>query len=138
MPWRMFEDLWTSDPMWPKYAPYKTRQSVRRAYPAINVYGNDERLILTSEIPGLKSDEMDITVHGKSLTIKGSRNKVDLEEGDSFMTSERGSGEFSRTLTLPYEIEAEKIEAAYDNGVLKINLPRVERDKPRKISISAG
>lgn len=138
MPWTLFDDLWSWDPAWRRaFSPFGYRRPTR-TYPAINIYGDDDKLLLVSELPGLKSDDLEITVQGRTLALKGVKNGVELGEGEEFITRERGRGEFARTLTLPYEVEPYQVEAHYDKGVLKITLPRVERDKPRKIAIKAA
>jgi HSP20 family protein len=91
-----------------------------------------------SEIPGLDIEGLEVSVHGRRLFIKGTRTAPDLEEGESFTWQERGHGEFERTVTLPYEVEADKIEARYDNGLLVVTMPRVEHEKPRKIEVKTA
>jgi HSP20 family protein len=72
------------------------------------------------------------------MTVKGSREITDLDEEEFYATRERNHGEFSRTVTLPYEVDADKVEARYENGVLVIEMPRAEVDKPRKIKVKAA
>jgi len=138
MVWDVFDSLWGMEPWGGRPAwPGLMARGTRRIYPAVNVYGDDERLVLTSEIPGMVADDLEVTVHGRNLTLKGTRRTPELAEGEAFTVHERELGEFSRSLTLPYEVESEKVDALYTNGVLTLKLPRVERDKPRKITIKA-
>lgn len=138
MAWNVFDDIWDfgvwGRPNWPEMA----RRRTARVEPAINVYGNEERLVVTTEIPGLKTADLDITVHGRTLTIAGKRVAPELGEDEGYTVSERGIGEFTRAVTLPYEVEPGKVEADYDKGVLTVKLPRVESDKPRRIAIRAA
>ncbi len=138
MPWSVFDDLWNVNPErrglgWSDVG----RWHVRKPYPSVNVYGNDEALIVTSEVPGIKADELDISVQGRSLTIKGAREAEDAG-GDNEPHRERRTGDFLRSVTLPYEVETDRIEADYNRGVLKIKLPKAERLKPRKINVTAA
>ncbi|MCI0395314.1 MAG: Hsp20/alpha crystallin family protein [Chloroflexi bacterium] len=110
------------------------RGAAVRAFPLINLYAGDEGVIATAEIPGVSPENLNITVEGDLLTLSGSRP---VEEGDSltYHRRERVVGEFSRTVQLPFRVNAEKVEANFRNGVLHITLPRLEEDKPRKISV---
>lgn len=109
----------------------------RRAptFPALNVWSNADGVLVTAEIPGIEPDAIDISIVGKSLTLKGSRQPDDLGENVTTHRQERGCGEFNRTLTLPYNIEQEQIQATFKNGVLTIALPRKEEEKPKKITV---
>ena len=109
-----------------------------RPLPAVNVYGDDEKVTLVSEIAGLDPDGLEINVHGRALTLKGTRSLPELGEDDEYTVRERFSGPFERTLTLPFEVDADKVEAGYDKGVLTVGLPRAERDKPRKIEVKVA
>ncbi len=106
------------------------------AYPAFNVWSNDDGAVITSELPGVKMEELDLTVHGKTITIKGSRKEV--QEDSHYVRRERPDGEFSRMIELPYQIDGSKVEAKMRDGLLQIRLPRAEADKPRKISVGAS
>lgn len=106
-----------------------------RTAPAFNLWGDDNGAVLTSEIPGVTLESLDIAVSGRNVTVKGSR-KDEVEEGRNAICRERVSGEFERTFQLPYQIDAGKVEAKLAHGVLEIALPRAENDKPRKIVIS--
>lgn len=107
------------------------------SFPAFNIWSNDDGATLTSELPGVSMDDLDITVSGKEITIRGSR-KADVDENTRFVRHERPSGEFTRSFRLPYQIDSAKVEAKLANGILRIELPRAENDKPRKISITTA
>jgi len=106
-------------------------------FPAVNVWANGERTYVTSEIPGIDTGKVDISVAGKTLTIHGGRDPVEVGEGGVLHRRERWYGKFSRIVELPYPVDAEKVEATFSRGVLTITLPRAEGDKPRKISVKA-
>jgi HSP20 family protein len=82
--------------------------------------------------------DIEISVRDDTLTLRGSRKAVELEEGTTYHRRERGSGAFARTVELPFRVEGGKVEATFEKGVLKISLPRAEEDKPKKITIKTG
>lgn len=106
------------------------------SFPAMNLYAGDEGIILTAELPGIEADDLDITVLGETLTLSGSRNLGEVEEGARYHRRERGQGDFTRTVQLPFTVDSERVEAKFTNGVLHVMLPRVEEEKPRKISVN--
>jgi HSP20 family protein len=105
------------------------------SYPAVNVWGNEEGQFVSAEMPGVRVEDIDISVHGDMLTISGERSLEETPENAQFHRNERGFGKFSRTIQLPMAVEANKVEASFHNGVLNITLPRLEAEKPRKITI---
>jgi len=107
-------------------------------YPAMNLWVNDEEALVTAEIPGVKMEDMDISVIGETLTLKGTHATEDVPEDASCYRQERSSGSFSRTIELPFRVDSDKVEAVFDKGVLRVKMPRAEQDKPKKISIKAG
>lgn len=105
--------------------------------PAVTVWSGEHDYILTAELPGIDPAALDISVVGDMLTFSGSRDFEPLGEGETYHRQERQAGRFSRSLQLPFVIDAEKVAARYDKGVLKVTLPRTVADKPRKIAIKA-
>lgn len=105
------------------------------AYPAFNVWANNEGAVISGELPGVKLEDLEITASGKTIGIKGTR-KDDVQENGAYLRRERHEGQFSRSIELPFQIDAGRVEAKLANGVLEIRLPRAESDKPRKISIN--
>jgi HSP20 family protein len=108
------------------------------AYPPMNIHTGEEDVIITAEIPGIDPADIDLTVTGDTLTIKGTRKAQETKPGETWHRRERGAGNFFRTVQLPYNVDGNKVQAGYVNGVLKIELPRAEADKPRKISVTPG
>lgn len=104
-------------------------------FPAVNVWRGENGAIVTAELPGIDPAKLDISVVGDSLTLTGIRELETLKEGESYHRQERTYGRFARTLQLPFQMVAAKVEAKYERGVLQITLPRVEAEKPKKISI---
>lgn len=104
-------------------------------YPAMNLWTNTEGAVVTAELPGINPDELDISVRGNTLTLKGSRQREELGEDVVVHRQERGYGQFQRALQLPYEVAADGVTATYEQGVLSITLPWAESSKPRKIQV---
>lgn len=107
-------------------------------FPNINMWVDSETAVITTEIPGLAADDMDISVVGKSLTLRGSRKEEDLKEDESFHRRERWGGKFSKTIELPFHVQTEKVTASFVKGILTVTLPRAEAEKPKKIEIKNG
>jgi HSP20 family protein len=106
-------------------------------FPATNVWVSDENAVVTTEIAGINPDDIEITTIKNSLTLRGSRKMEELGEGETYHRRERWTGQFSKTLQLPFTVEASKVEARFVKGILYIKLPRAEAEKPRKISIKS-
>ncbi len=107
------------------------------SFPAINVRGNAEQVVVSAEVPGIDPDKLDITVSGNTLTFEGDRAAEELTEKDVVYRRERPAGRFVRTVRLPYEVDQDRITARYEQGILRVTLPRSEATKPRKISVEA-
>jgi HSP20 family protein len=106
-------------------------------YPAVNLWTSEDSAVVTSELPGVSLNDLEISVVGDTLTLRGVRAPEKLGEGENYHRRERGSGRFTRALQLPFRIEADEVSATLKNGVLNITLPRAQADRPRKIQIKA-
>jgi HSP20 family protein len=111
---------------------------VALTFPAMNVWTDEDGAIVTAELPGVAPDDIDVSVVGDTLTLKGSRQPDELEEGETYHRRERRYGAFTRAFQLPFHVEPDQIEATFWDGVLQISLPRAEKDKPKKIAVRAG
>jgi HSP20 family protein len=107
-------------------------------FPAVNVWTAADEAVVTAELPGVEAKDIDISVVGDTLTIRGNRTADELKPDESYHRQERGFGEFSRSLRLPFQLNPEQVEAHFHNGVLRVRLPRAEADKPRKISVATA
>lgn len=107
-----------------------------RAFPAVNIREEGDNLYLEAELPGVARDDLDISAAGNELTLRGRRNPP-KDENLVYHRQERGFGEFTRVLTLPVDIDADKIEATLREGVLTLTLPKAEAARARKIEIKA-
>jgi HSP20 family protein len=112
-------------------------QAGSRENPPINAWVGESDVIVTSEIPGIDPAGVELSVVGDTLTISGAREPEGVKEGENYHRQERSFGRFTRSLQLPFHVEAGKVEAKYDKGILKITLPRAEADKPRKITVKS-
>jgi len=106
-----------------------------REYPAVNVWSGDNDMVLTAEIPGVEPEDLDISVHGNTLTLRGARKADTLRQDETYHRQERGSGSFIRTVQLPFEVEADKVEAKLERGILRLSLPRAQAAQPKKIAV---
>ena len=104
-------------------------------FPPLNVWTSENGAIVRAEVPGIAPEDVDISLVHDTLTIRGSRKPEDLKKGESRHRHERGYGEFTRSLQLPFGVEADKVQAKFSNGVLQITLPRAEAEKPRRITV---
>ena len=111
-------------------------RGVAASFPAFNIWADGEGAIITSELPGVRLEDLEITASGNTIAVQGARKEGEAE-GGSILRRERASGEFNRRIELPFQIDAAKVEAKLTNGVLRLTLPRSESDKPRKIAISS-
>jgi HSP20 family protein len=103
--------------------------------PVLEVQEEADRFIVHADLPGMKKDDIDISVAGNVLTLTGERKHEKETKDKSGYYTERTYGAFSRALELSVEVEASQVKATYNDGVLEITLPKSERAKPKKISV---
>jgi len=113
----------------------RTASPVRSEYPAVNVWVNGDNAVITTEIPGIERDSIDISVSGNTVSLSGSRPAKETKGKGSYHRHELWHGKFSKAVKLPFNIDADKVKATYKKGVLHISLPQLEADKPKKIDI---
>lgn len=103
--------------------------------PSVDVSETADKLTVTAEIPGIEPKDIDISISGDLLTIKGEKKAEREEKEENYHLIERSYGAFSRTIRLPVSVETDKIEATYKNGVLTITCPKKEEVKAKPIQI---
>ena len=108
---------------------------LRRWVPAMDLVETDDHLLLRADLPGLDRDDVSIEVKDGVLTVSGERQAEHDEQADGFYRVERAFGAFSRSLSLPSQIDAERITAEFDRGVLEVRIPKPEERKPHRIEI---
>ena len=106
--------------------------------PALDVYEQKDDLIVKAEIPGLAKDEIDISLEGNTLTIKGEKKKEEEVKEEDYYRCERTCGAFSRTVELPTDVHADKVKASFTNGVLEIRLPKTEEAKKNVVKVKVA
>ncbi len=105
--------------------------------PKINLYRGKDGVVLTAKVAGVDPKDLDISIVGQTVTIKGNyKSEIDKEKA-SFHRKEIKEGNFTRTLELPFKVEVDKVEAEFDSGILKINMPQADSDKPKKIAVKS-
>jgi HSP20 family protein len=113
---------------------FGTRQ-VSAFSPAFEVKETNESFVVRADLPGLEEKDLDVSLHAGVLTVSGSRQAEDRNEGESYALYERQYGSFSRSFSLPEVADGERIEAKLDNGVLTLTIGKKADAKPRKISL---
>jgi HSP20 family protein len=109
--------------------------SERRVWPAIDVADSENEIVVKAEVPGCKAEDIDISVHGNTLTISGEKKAEEEKKEKGYYHLERSYGSFRRELSLPGDVDPDKIEAACKNGVLTVTLPKSEEAKAVKIKV---
>jgi len=106
--------------------------------PALDVYQDKDNVYVKVELPGMKKEEIDISLHEGMLTISGERKQEgEVHEGESFRT-ERFFGRFHRTITLPTLVDGTRVKATYEEGILTVELPKAEEAKPKQIQVNVA
>jgi HSP20 family protein len=129
---RLFEDSFVSPLGW------RTISGGDAINPPIDVHETDDHLVVTAALPGIKPDDVEITMVGQTLTLRGEFKADDEVKGEQYLYRERRQGMFNRTLQLPVRVEGDKAEASFTDGVLTLRVPKAEEVKPRQIRINAG
>jgi len=128
-PWREFDSI--------NREAFRTLSPGRVEFPPVNLWKNENKAVITTEIPGVDPEGVEINVVGNTITLRFERKPEELKEGESYTRKERWYGEFSRTIELPFNVQGDKVEAKFSRGILYIEMPRAEAEKPRKITVQA-
>jgi HSP20 family protein len=105
--------------------------------PAVDVFEDKESLKIVAELPGLKPEDVKLTMENSTLTLRGEKKQVAEEKNERVHRYERSYGSFERSFSLPNTVDADKVAASFENGVLTIILPKAEKAKPREIAVAA-
>jgi HSP20 family protein len=103
--------------------------------PAINILEREDAMVITADLPGLKAEDVEVTVEEGTLSIRGERKLEEAAEGEAYHRVERLYGVFERNFTLPNSVDVEKIGARFSNGEMVLTLPKREESKPRSVTI---
>jgi HSP20 family protein len=110
-----------------------------RHYPLINLHEDRDTLYVEALAPGVEPASMELTVVGHTLTVAGEKRRLpDDIKPEAFHRSERAVGQFRRSIELPLEVDANKVQADYRNGLLLVTLPKAERAKPKQIAVQVA
>jgi HSP20 family protein len=110
----------------------------RRWIPAMDLLETEDHLVLRGDLPGLTEDDIDIEIKDNVLTVSGERRSDKEEKGEGYYRVERAFGSFSRSLTLPQGVDADRVEANFDKGVLEVRIPKPAEAKPTRVQIGKG
>ncbi len=104
--------------------------------PPVDVVEYEDKFVLRAELPGMSKEDMDVEMHGDTLTIRGER-KFEQEEGkENYVRVERTYGKFQRSFTLNVPVKADEIKATYKDGILEVTVPKAEEIKPKKVEVA--
>ena len=141
IPWRPFGTLSSSrrdlDSLWNRF--FRETPSMgtftEEWLPSVDISETENKLLIKAELPGLEANDVNVSISGDLLTIKGEKKKEEEEKDEYHHYIERYSGPFQRSFRLPINVQADKVEATFDKGVLKITLAKVEEAKKKEIEI---
>ena len=135
-PWRELEDL--ENRLLRLTGDFGNGETVAGWRPAVDLTESDDEFRLTAEFPGMSVDDIDVEVEEGDLILRGKKEMSGEREGENYHVTERSYGEFYRRFSLPSSVDAEKIEAEMKDGVLKVRMPKSEKEAGRKIEISGS
>jgi HSP20 family protein len=115
---------------------FRTSTSFSGWSPALDVYQDKDHFTVVAELPGFKKDQIELSLHQGALTISGERKQENADKEG--VRSERYFGRFQRTVTLPAPVNADQVRASFQDGILKVELPKAEEAKPKQIEVSVA
>lgn len=105
-------------------------------FPPVNLWTSPNGAIVALEVPGIASDDLDITIHRDTITVRGNRQSEPVGDHGVVLRQERENGPFARTIVLPFRVDVDKASANFERGVVTLTLPRPEDDKPHQIKVA--
>jgi HSP20 family protein len=137
-PWTEFDRIRRSlDQFSQNYSNDELRYGRATVFPPINVYEENESLVIKAEIPGVKTEDLDISLEGETLTLAGKRKPLDDSGQKAFHRREIERGSFSRALSLPVKVDPDKVSASLKNGILTITISKAAEIKPRQVKVKS-
>ena len=127
---RVFDNFWNDSDF------VSDTQAGHTWLPAIDIYESADAFIATADLPGLKKDDIDVSIEDNVLTVSGERKFEESKDTGTFRRVERAYGSFRRSFTLPRGVESAKVKAKFEDGVLRLEIPKSEMAKSRKIAVS--
>ena len=114
----------------------------RSAFPMpLDIYSNDDEVVILAAVPGMRPDDLDLTIQKNTVMISGELHSPIETEGSANLTwysRELAEGTYSRSVTLPFMVDSDKAEATFEHGILRVVLPKAEESRPKKVAIHAG
>ncbi|MDI6858169.1 MAG: Hsp20/alpha crystallin family protein [Dehalococcoidia bacterium] len=126
-------DRWLEEGMRPWRLPFFDGEG----YAPIDMYETDNEIVVKASLPGVKPEDVDITIAGETLTIKGETKHEEEEKKANYYRKENWYGTFARSISLPSQVEAEKAHAEFENGMLRLTIPKAEQVRPKSIKVTA-
>ena len=130
---RLFEDSFVSPLTWRTIGGGNDSLT-----PPIDVHETADEIVVTAALPGMKADDVEITMTGQTLTMRGEFKADNEIEKDQYLYRERRFGSFNRTVQLPVRVQGDQAQASFTDGLLRLSIPKAEEVKPRQIRINAG
>ncbi len=124
-----------TDKILSEFIPDIVRYETAASFPAMELIDKENEMVLKVELPGIEEENIELNVKGDVLTIKGERKKEEVKEGENYLFSEISYGKFERSIRLPKNVDFDKAEAEFKNGILVIRIPKKEEEKTKKIPI---
>jgi HSP20 family protein len=129
---RLFEDSFVSPMSW------RTISGGDTITPPVDVHETSDEIVVTAALPGMKAEDVEITMTGQTLTFRGEFKADEEINREQYLYRERRFGSFSRTVQLPVRVQGDRADATFTDGVLTLRIPKAEEVKPRQIRINAG
>lgn len=129
---RLFEDSFVTPMSW------RTISGGDTITPPVDVHETSDEIVVTAAMPGMKAEDVEITMTGQTLTFRGEFKADEEINRDQYLYRERRFGSFSRTVQLPVRVQGDRADATFTDGVLTLRIPKAEEVKPRQIRINAG
>ena len=118
--------------------PLRDQESLRAWAPPVDIYETEKEIVLKADLPDVKPEDVDIRMENNTLTLRGERRSEKDVKDENYHRVERQYGSFSRTFSLPTTVDADKIDARYESGVLRVVLPKREEARPKQIKVQAA
>ncbi len=128
---RLFDDFFTPFP-----SSKENGLEFNALTPSVDIYERDEKIVLSAELPGLNKEDITVDLKGKTLTLSGERKSEEEVKEENSYRRERRYGKFERSFRLGFEADPETVEAKYENGVLKLEIPKPQEQKKQQIAIN--
>lgn len=136
-PDRLVDQVFGGTPFQTVWSRSGSRDTLTRAMP-IDVYATDDHAVVMAAVPGMNPDDLEVTVYQNTVTLRGSVSglaEADEIKDATWYVHEFGSGTFQRSVTLPFGIDADAVDASFEHGIVKVTLPKAERARPRRIAV---